>query len=443
MKVIVIGGVSAGMSAATKIKREQPDAKIAVYEQGDYLSYAACGLPYYVSNVNDDYTRMLIRSADDFEKAGIPCFLNHEVLKVDTQSKSVTIRNLKTDEIFEDKYDKLMIASGASSFVPNIDGINLEGIYILKTINDGLRMKEDLTKDDIKNVVVVGGGFIGIEVVEAMREIGKNVTTVEMADRILTTFDEEISDIATEELVRNNVTVSLGERLLRIEGEKRVKRVVTDKGTYEADAVILALGIRPNTGFLSETDVELARNGAIIVDRYMKTNVKDVFAAGDCALVYNYAKDANAHIPLGTTASKSGRIAGANIAGEEMEYIGALGSSCIKVFDLELARTGLSESDAVAMGLDYKTVFVKSIDRARYYPNKTPIWIKLIYENDTKKILGAHAAGAKGVVLRIDIFAVAIQMDMTTTKLGMTDFCYAPPYATVWDAVNIVCNAAK
>ncbi len=146
---------------------------------------------------------------------------------------------------------------------------------------------------------------------------------------------------------------------------------------------------------------------------------------------------------MGTTASKSGRIAGANIAGEEMEYIGALGSSCIKVFDLELARTGLSESDAVAMGLDYKTVFVKSIDRARYYPNKTPIWIKLIYENDTKKILGAHAAGAKGVVLRIDIFAVAIQMDMTTTKLGMTDFCYAPPYATVWDAVNIVCNAAK
>jgi NADPH-dependent 2,4-dienoyl-CoA reductase/sulfur reductase-like enzyme len=443
LKVIVIGGVAAGMSAASKIKRMQPDWEVVVYEKGDYPSYGACGLPYFVSNVNQDYTLMLIRTKEEFAEAGIPCFLNHLVLDVDTGRKSVVVKNLNSGEKTVESYDKLMIASGADAFIPDIEGKDLKGVYTLKTLNDAFLMKKELLRDEVKKIVVVGGGFIGVELVESMRELGKSVTLVEMTEQILPNFDAEISNIAMDELKRNEVKVSLGEKLISIEGTNKVRRIITDKNTYNADAVILALGVRPNTGFLAGTGVERADNGAVIVDRHMKTNVESVYAAGDCALIYNYAKEKNAYIPLGTTANKSGRIAGDNIAGEKTRFIGTLGSSCIKVFNCELARTGLSESDAIEKGLEYKTVFVESFDRAPYYPDQTPIWIKLIYEKGTKRILGAHAAGAKGVVLRIDIFAVAIQMNMTTDMLGQADFCYAPPYAMVWDAVNIACNAAK
>lgn len=443
MKVIVIGGVAAGMSAASKLKRLDAAAEVVVYEKGGYLSYGACGLPYYISNVNDDYRRMIIRSREQFEESGIICRLHHEVLEVNTKEKYVLVRNLEDGNTFRDHYDRLMISTGAHPVVPGVNGIDLEGVYTLHSMEDGQVLKERLMAECTRDVVIVGAGYIGMEMAEAMAELNKNVTVIELADHVLASFDSEISEIVERVLVKNGVSLRLQEKLLEIKGDVRVSEITTSKGTYRADAVILALGIRPSTEFLRESGITLAKNGAVIIDREMKTNKEDIYAAGDCAEVYHFVKKKNSYIPLGTTANKCGRIAGENLAGNHAQYIGALGSAAIKVFDHEAARTGLSEAEAKELGLDYNIAFVEAMDRPPYYPDPSPIWIKLIYEKETKKILGAQAAGKKGVVLRIDIFAASIQVETPTHVLGMADLCYAPPYSGVWDAVHIACNAAK
>lgn len=443
MKVVIIGGVAAGMSAASKIKRIDESADVTVYEKGGFLSYGACGLPYYVGGFNDDYTKMIARSREQFEKTGIKTHLYHEVLKVIPQEKQVLVRNHETGDIFIDSYDRLMIATGATALKPPLEGIDKKGVYQLKTMEDGLVLKEAANRPDINKIVVVGGGYIGIEAVDAFLHLGKTVTCVEFADRILMPFDREISKLAEEELLSKGVQLKTGERVVSIKGGDSVSSVVTDKGEYEADLVIMSIGVRPATGFLKETGIHMAPNGALIVDREMRTSISDIWAAGDCSLVYNKGLKENSFFALGTVANKCGRIAGDNITGSHSKFTGALGSAAIKVCDVELGRTGLGEEDAKKQGLDYKTVMIKSYDHPSYYPDQTPIHIKLIYEAGTRKLLGAQTAGKKGAVLRVDVFAVAIHNEMTTDELGMTDLVYAPPFAGVWDAIHIACNAAK
>lgn len=443
MKVIIIGGVAAGMSAAAKLKREKREAEIVVYEKGDYVSYGACGLPYYISNVNDDYRKMLIRSVEEFENSGINCKLHHEVLAVNPAEKKVQVKDLKTGTVFLDSYDKLMVASGARSASPPFPGIELEGVMSLRTMNDGHLMKEKAMDKGVKNVIIVGAGFIGIELAEAFRELDKNVTVIEMQDHILNNFEPEIESIAIKELIDNKINLRLGEGLVELKGEGHVNQVVTTKGVYDADMVVLALGIKPNTEMLKDTGVNLAKNGAVIVDREMRTSVEDIYAAGDCAEVYHYVMQQNTFIPLGTNANKCGRIAGSNLAGKHIEYQGTLGSTAIKIFNVEMAKTGISQNEALSIGIESGSSFIETFDHIQYYPGQSPLWIKVIYEKETKRILGAQAVGNKGAVLRIDVFAAAIQGNMTTEQLGMTDFCYAPPFAGVWDAVNIACNAAR
>lgn len=443
MKLIVIGGVAAGMSAAAKLKRMNRDAKVVVYEKGDYLSYGACGLPYYVSGENNDHTKMIARTKEEFEEAGMDIFTQHEVVKVSPERKQVMVKNLENGDVFIDSYDKLMIATGAIANKPPFPGMNLNRIEILKTMENGLHMKEVVEQNDVQNVVIVGGGYIGIEVVEAMRYAGKNVTLIEHEDRILTNFDEEITEKVTKEMKTNEVTLRLGEAVESFEGDGSVTHVLTNKDRYPADLVVIAVGVKPATKFLEGTGIHLAKNGAIIIDREMRTNVEDIYAAGDCAEVYHKVMQENAYIPLGTTANKCGRIAGANIAGEHQKYIGTLGSAAIKAFNLEVGRTGLSEADAKRLAIDYTTTFIESTDHPAYYPDATPIWIKLISEKGTKRLLGAQAVGNKGVVLRIDVLAVAIHQKMAADELGMVDLCYAPPFAGVWDAIHIASNAVK
>lgn len=443
MKLIVIGGVAAGMSAASKLKRMNKEAQITVYEKGDFLSYGACGLPYYVSGENNDYTKMIARTKEQFEKMGMEIYLQHEVIKVVPQKKQILVRNLITKKLFIDTYDKLMISTGAAPIVPNLPGVDLKNIHVLKTLNDGIEIKELVTNRNVNDVVIVGGGYIGIEVAEAMVRQGKKVRIIELADRILKTFDPEITALAEQELNKQGVDLHLNEKVIGFTGQETVKGVQTDKGFYQADLVILAIGVRPVTKFLEGSGIALAKNGAIIIDREMKTNIEDIYAAGDCAQVYSKILEENTYIPLGTNANKCGRIAGANIAGNRIKYVGTLGSAAIKVFDLDLARTGMSEEEAKKLKIDYTTVFVESTNHPAYYPGQTPIWIKLICEKRTRRILGAQAAGPKDVVLRIDVLAVAIHNKMTADELGMTDLCYAPPYAGVWDAIHIACNAVK
>jgi NADPH-dependent 2,4-dienoyl-CoA reductase/sulfur reductase-like enzyme len=443
MKLIVIGGVAAGMSAASKLKRISQESEVVVYEKGHFLSYGACGLPYYISGENDDYTKMIARTKEQFEEMGMEIFLQHEIVKVVPEKKQVMVKDLANNRLFLDTYDKLMISTGTFPIVPPFPGVNLKNIHVLKTLEDGIILKQIANRPEIKNVVIVGGGYIGIEVVEAMVRLGKQVRVIELSERVLQSFDREITDIVEEELVKHGVNLNLGEKVEGFTGNDRVEAVKTDRGSYEADLVLLSIGVKPATKFLNGSGIHLSENGAVMVDREMRTNHSDIYAAGDCAQVYHKVMEENTFIPLGTNANKCGRIAGGNLAGNHQKYVGTLGSAAIKIFDLELGRTGLSEREAKQLAIDFTTVFVRSADHPGYYPNQTPIWIKLICEKRTRRILGAQAIGQKGVVLRINVFAVAIHNQMPADELGMTDLCYAPPFAGVWDAIHIACNAVK
>ncbi len=443
MRVIIIGGVAAGMSAASKIARMDKTAEVVVYEKGGFLSYGACGLPYYVGDFNDDYRRMIARTQEKFTEAGIQTFLHHEVVKLDVEKKQVFVRNSQDGAMFIDRYDKLMIATGAASIVPPFPGTQLMGVHVLKTLEDGIFLKEYAGRPEIKRVTIVGGGYIGIECVEAFLNLGKEVRLVEAAERILTPFDAELSELALNEIKKHGVKVHLKEKVKAFHGMTAVSKIETDQGIYDTDLVIVSVGVRPSTAFLKDTGIRMAKNGAILVDRELRTSVEDIYAAGDCIMVYNEIMEEDSYLALGTVANKCGRIAGANIVGEHQKFIGALGSAAIKVCNLELGRTGLGEADAKRLKKKYKTVVVQANDHPAYYPNPTPITIKLIYEEGTHKILGAQACGQKGAVLRIDTFAVAIHAGMTTEELGMTDLAYAPPFAGVWDAIQIACNIAK
>lgn len=443
LKHIIIGGVAAGMSAASKIKRIQKDASVHVYAKGSFLSYGACGLCYFIAGLSDDHNKMIARTREEFEAQGIKTYLRSEATGVDAQNKVVTVKNLDTGEITKETYDRLMIATGAQAIRPPIDGMDKKGVYTLKTLEDGLCLKKEITRYGIKDVVIVGGGYIGVEMAEALHALGKKVVCLEAAERILLPFDAEISDIALTEIQRHGVEVKTGEKVLSFKGGASVNTVVTDKGEYIADAVVVAAGVKPATGFLADSGIAMENNGAVIVDRQMRTTVPDVYSAGDCAVVYDRMKKKNVYLPLGAVANKCGRIAGGNMCGGSEEFPGALSSAALKVFDLQLGRTGLGEMDAAEMGYEFSTVFTEGRSHPKYYPGSEPLMIKLVYEKPSMKILGAQLCGKEGAALRTDIFAVAIHAGMTTRELGMMDLIYSPPYAGVWDAVHIACNAAK
>ncbi len=443
MKTVIIGGVAAGMSAASKIKRNDPTAEVTVYEKGHFLSYGACGLPYFISGENTDYTKMIARSREQFEKLGVRTWLCHEVISVSPQSKTLTVKNIETAETFQDSYDSLLIATGSASVVPPIPGINNAGVFYIKTLEDGLLLQKVASNPSIRRCVVVGGGYIGVEMTEALLALGKEVTLIEGADRILMPFEPEMSEIAKQELLQNGAVVKTSEKVLAIEEKQTHRLIRTDRGEYQTDIILMAVGILPATAFLKETGIRMAENGAIIVDREMRTSIPCIYAAGDCAMTYNRIAEEDYFLPLGTVANKCGRIAGGNMLGRHDKFTGALGTSAIKVCGIEMARTGLSEADAIRLKLDYRAKLVMAYNHPAYYPGQTAIAIKLIYEKGTRRLLGACAAGQQGAVLRVDMFAIAIHSGMTTKELGMVDLAYAPPFAGAWDAVHIAANAAK
>lgn len=279
MKLIVIGGVAAGMSAASKLKRINHESEVVIYEKGQFLSYGACGLPYYVSGENDDYTKMIARTKEQFEEMGMEIFLQHEIVKVVPDKKQVMVKDLANNRLFIDTYDKLMISTGTFPIVPPFPGVDLKNIHVLKTLEDGITLKQIANRPEIKNVVIVGGGYIGIEVVEAMVRLGKQVRVIELSERVLQSFDKEITDLAEEELVKHGVNLNLGEKVEGFTGNDRVEAVKTDRGTYDADLVLLSIGVKPATKFLNGSGIQLADNGAVVVDREMRTNQADIYAA--------------------------------------------------------------------------------------------------------------------------------------------------------------------
>ena len=444
MRVVIVGAVAAGMSAAAKLKRMKPEYEVVVYEKTDVVSFGACGLPYFVGGFFDDANNMIARSPEKFRETGIDLNIFKEVVAVDTDAKKLTVKDIKTCETFEDSYDKLMIATGASSIIPPIKNVKLENVSTLKTMEDGIKVKELLSKKEINKVVIIGAGFIGLEAVEAAKKLGKEVTVIQSTDRVLNqVFDKEITDVLEDEMKAHGVNLRLEELAAEFVGKTKVEKVITNKGEIEADLVIIATGVRPNTSFLKDTNIKMLGNGAIIVDEYGRTSVEDIYSAGDCATIKNIVTNEDMYVPLATGANKLGRIVGENLAGSNNAFQGSLGSSCIKVMNMEAAATGLTEGKAKSLGLNYKAKFISDFNQTNYYPGRDKIYVKLVYDAETKVILGGQVAGFKDSVQRANVIAAAIFSKMTTNQLGMLDLCYAPPFARTWDVLNVAGNVSK
>lgn len=443
MRVVIIGAVAAGMSAAAKLKRMKPDYEVVVYEKTDIVSFGACGLPYYVGGFFNDSNMMIAREKSKFIESGIDLKTLMEVIDVDTNNKKLKIKDIQSGSVFEDNYDKLMIATGASSITPSFDK-KFENVTTLKDMSDGIRLKALINKEENKNIVIIGAGFIGIETIEAAKKLNKNIHLIDRNNRILSkVFDEEITTLLEDELRNNNINLHLGENIQEYIGEDKIKKIITDKGEIESDLVVVAIGVRPNTSFLKNTDIEMLPNGAIIVDEYGRTSVEDVYSAGDCATIKNILTNEDMYVPLATGANKLGRIVGENLGGINSSFPGSLASSCIKVLDMEAAATGITEEKAKSLNLNYKAKFVSGFNQTHYYPGREKLSIKLIYDANTKVILGGQVAGYKDAVQRANVIATAITTKMTTDQLGMLDLCYAPPFATTWDILNIAGNVSK
>ena len=444
MKVIIIGGVAAGMSAAAKFKRLSPKDDVVVYEKGDIVSFGACGLPYYVGGFFEDSREMIARTPEQFRESGVEIHTKHEVTDVDFSSKKIKVKNLTTDEILEESYDKLMIASGARAIIPPIKNIDLENVVTLKSMDDGNKLRELMANDEYKKVAIIGAGFIGLEAVEAAKHRGKEVTVIQLQDRVLQeVFAKDITDHLEEELRESGVNLLLSETVVELIGDGKVSKVKTDKREIDADIVILATGVKPNTDFLKADEIKMLRNGAIVVDSYGRTSVEDVYSAGDCATINNLITGKEAYVPLATGANKLGRIVGENLAGQNNSFQGSMASSCIKVMNMEAARTGLSEKEVKELGFDYKTKFITDMNQTSYYPGRERIYVKLIYDAHTKVILGGQVAGYKDAVQRCNVLAACIYAKMTTDQLGMLDLCYSPPFSRTWDVLNVAGNVSK
>lgn len=440
MKVVVIGGVAAGMSAASKIKREKPDWHIIVFEMGVETSYGACGLPYYISGVNKDEDLLRIRTPSEFIKSGIDVRLSSEVTKVDDVNKVVTVIN--DANTYDEEYDYLIIASGASPIIPPIKNIDTKfsNVFSVKTIEDANKIKTYIEEEKVTKATIIGSGYIGLEMVEALLELGIEVTLFEMNDAVLASVDKEIATIISEELIKQHVSLHVSEYVVEVKGDKTVDTIVSNKDIYNTELLIVAAGVKPTTNFLEGSNILRARNGGIITNKKMETSVKGVYAGGDCTLIHHKLLNKDVYLPLGTHANKQGKLIGENIVGENRSFQGALGTAALKVCNLDVARTGLSEGEAKDNNIEYSSVFITAPSHAPYYPNQTPIYIKMLYDTTDGRILGAQLAGRQGVALRIDIIATIIDAGYTAQQVSDLDLCYAPPFSSVWDAVQIATN---
>lgn len=444
MKVLILGGNAAGMSAAGRLKRKDPSVEVTVIEKTQEVSYGACGLPFYVGGINDDLDLMRIRKPEAFLAQGIDLRLCEQAQAVDFSSRQVTIG--KHGGSYTQAYDRLLIATGSSAIVPRIPGSTLEGVYTLKTLKDGAALKEALNKREAARVVIIGGGYIGLELAEACLRLGKKVCILEALNKLLNGFDEEFGQAACDELVRQGAAVHLGAAVTSIEADGHDRTVHTSNGSYQADVVVFAIGVRPNTGFLDASGPERLPNGAIITNCRMETSIPGVYAAGDCAGVMHKLLKRSVYLPLGTNANKQGRFCGDAILGISTEnYGGALGTAMLRCVTLELAKTGLSLAEANQAGIDADAKIINAPSHAGYYLAPAPfsITMKLCYERGTGRLLGAQLMGRGESAWRINVFACAIDQGMTVGQLGALDMGYAPPFSTVWDAVEIAANAVK
>lgn len=444
MEILIIGGIAAGASIASKAKRTNKDANVSIIEIEDYVSFGACGLPYYVGGQFDEASMMYARSPQAFEDQGINLYLGHKATHIDFDKKEVKITNLKTNEEFIKKYDRLAIATGAYPVSP-IKDKTAENLLHLTKERDANKILEQL--ETAEEIIVIGGGFIGIETAEQIAHKGKKVKLIQRSDVLMgRVFDREFSEYILDALKENGVEVLLNTALqdYTIEND-RITEVVTSEGSYEADLVIEALGFRPNTDFIDDERLLKLGNGAIIIDDMGQTSIEDVFAAGDCASVCHRQME-KAYIALATYANKMGRIVGNNIVSEKKDYdefVGALGSSLIRIGEYGAGVTGLTEDAARDQEIDYVSHLTKTSNHSGYWPGQSRVYIKLVYNRENRQIIGGQVFGKYGAAERLQAITMAVYNKNTVDELGFIDFAYAPPFASVWEALNVAGNAAK
>ena len=440
-RLLVIGGVAAGPKAAAKARRCDPEMEIAIYQEEDEISYAGCGLPYYISGVIEERENLISRTPGKFAQEGIKILKNRKIEKIDIQSHAVSGRKIGSGETFTDHFDRLVLATGAYPIRPKIEGIDLANIFYLRSISDADAIFEAIRSESIRNVVIAGGGYIGLEMAESLVHLGKKVTIVELAPQILTLFDEDFAGILRQYLEKRGVKIFISEGIQSLKGKNgKVTHVQTVAREVEADVVLMSLGIRPQVELAKQAGLKIGETGAVWVNEKMETSAEGVYAAGDCAETTHLVTGKKVWIPLGSTANKQGRVVGVNLCGGHAIFPGVMGTAVFKTFDFNVAKTGLSMREAEKEGFHPLQAIVRGFDRAHYYPGRKESTLKVIADKETGQILGGQAIGEGPSDKFIDILAMALHGKMTCHQLASVDLTYAPPFSPVLSPVVVAAN---
>ena len=439
MKVVIVGGVAGGATAAARIRRLDENAEVVVFERSGYVSYANCGLPYYIGGVIEDPAELTLQTPESFwRRFRIDMRVRHEVTAIHPERQTVSVRNLGTGEEFEESYDKLLLSPGAKPTQPPLPGVGLDRLFTLRTVEDTLAIRNFVEREHPKSVVLAGGGFISLETAENLRELGLDVTIVQRPKQLMNPFDPEMAAFIHTKLREHGIKLLLGRSVEGFESVPgAVQVLLKDEAPLAADMVVLAIGVTPDTRLAKEAGLALGAKNSIVVNDRMETSVPGIYAVGDAVQVKHFVTGENALVSLAGPANKQGRIAADNICGGDSRFTGAQGSSVIKVFDMTAAATGINERTAKAAGINCDKVYLSPASHAGYYPGGRVMTVKVLFEAGTYRLLGAQIVGYEGVDKRIDVLATAIRAGLTALELKELDLAYAPPYSSAKDPVNM------
>ena len=439
MKVVIIGGVAGGATAAARLRRLDEQAEIVVFERSSYVSYANCGLPYYIGGVIEDPAALTLQTPESFwSRFRVKMHVRHEVTAIHPEGKTISVKNLDTGAEWDEPYDKLLLSPGAKPTQPRLPGVGLEKVFTLRTVEDTFRIKDFLNSHHPKSAVLAGGGFIGLELAENLRELGMEVTIVQRPRQLMNPFDPDMAAFLHNEARSHGIQLALGRTVEGFaEKDGGVEVLLKDEPPLHADLVVLAIGVTPDTALAKEVGLALGLKDSILVNDRMETSIPDIYAVGDAVQVRHSVTGQDTLLSLAGPANKQGRIAADNICGGDSRYLGSQGSSVIKVFDLTAAATGINETNAKKAGLNADAVVLSPMSHAGYYPGGKVMTMKVVFEKETYRLLGAQIVGYEGVDKRIDVLAAAIHAGMTATALKDLDLAYAPPYSSAKDPVNM------
>lgn len=444
MKVLIVGGVAGGATTATRLRRLDEKCKIIIFERGNFISFANCGLPYYIGDVIKNKKDLILRTPNSFkERFNIDVRVKEEVIKIDRKNKKVLVKRVETGEIYEENYDKLVLSPGAEPINP-FKNIETDKIKTLRTVDDSINIKKYIEEKNPKHIAIIGGGYIGVEMAENISRYKEiNVSIIEKSSHLIAPLDEDMASFVHKKLLKNNVELFLKNGVQTIKLENNKIKIELENEKLDADFVILCIGVKPESNLAIDCGLELNSKGSIVVNDYMQTNDKDIYALGDAIQVENFVTKEPAYIPLAGPANKQARVVANNIIGNKSKYEGTVGSSILKIYDNNLGITGINEATCITQNIKYKTIIISPYSHATYYPGATQLTIKAIFDPDTAKILGAQVWGREAVDKITDFLASAIRMNITAYDLEELELCYAPPFSSAKSPINILGNAIE